>query len=355
MGFHVFIDDSGSDGPVWDTNGNFRDTAQKTLCCAAVLVEESAVTAMEGRWGVLLDMISTELGVEARSVPVHMRLLYGQELGQYNDVKRSRKNPFYEVPARTRLEWMEIAWGIIDAFYDQDKAFVVANVTTKASQYDQQKLFIGSERHRNEVVHLKDLAFQRGIVKEFNKFYGLVANSMTMMIAQLVIHLNNLMVEAGKGPITVFCDDSPSSKGFDAGKALEVVKDRKGLEQVSCIIPASTREQTLLQVADFLTFCEKRIFEVRELGRVDPIISRWVTRHRMPYWRAGIKNLKDGDGAIVLALHYELALRAFSDKHPAFAGEFLCPVNEFFDRAKRCIDLNHRGVSVLRDPPVPSW
>ena len=64
MGFHVYIDDSGSDGPLWDIDGNFRDTAQKTLCCAALLVQDSAVSRMEDRWRDLLNDIASKLRQE---------------------------------------------------------------------------------------------------------------------------------------------------------------------------------------------------------------------------------------------------------------------------------------------------
>lgn len=353
MSYTAFIDDSGSDGTLWDEKGEPRVTKQRILCVGTLLVRNEAVPRVEAFWRGLLNDISNTLEAPPESIPVHMRLMYGRRISEYIDGKKKIRNPFFDATPEQRLKWMTRAIRTLRDFNLSGQLFLLSLTKTKEDHYNQQAAFLKSPEHQRELAYLRQAAFDTGDVDLFGKLHAVLANPLTSLIAETLEWTNQYADTFKLGQIDVVYDSSQSSKGIATGRAYELIVGDGGLPHLGRVDPGNQKDDILLQAADVCVHRVKRLAEVA-LGLDDPLAVQWVKRYGMPYRQGSGPDLPRPDRYNVLLLHYQLAHETVASMNSQFASDHLVGIDEFQDRCKGLGD-GHLGVSILKNPVKELW
>jgi hypothetical protein len=341
--FNVFIDDSGSGGPIFDLNGNLIDQSKSppVINMAAVFIKQEDQFAIEQEWLGLRAHIAQELGV-AIYPPIHARVMFGENERLVTEIW-GNPNPYLQVSREKRIEYITMANEIISRNSQQGKIYVTEHSIIKAEYANSISAYYSSDLFKNEYSFLRSKS-----VKLTRKFHHVVCNPHVAVFAGLLLLINRHAKRLNASDVDLIYDCSPLNKGFDILSTISVIQKTWHMNLISRLSESSDRETQMIQLADICANRRHKVMVNSIRGTPDPIVDNWCNKFPVLSARRDADRFTSQQEEHIATVLYEVARRAVASTDPQFAEDYLVPLSGFAERMRSAKRNGSSGISILK-------
>ncbi|MBB5234107.1 DUF3800 domain-containing protein [Deinococcus budaensis] len=355
--YDLYIDDSGQAKSLVDWQGKPIDDPKLRpfAVVAGVLVADARKPKLLADWLTLKARIRDELGLTYLP-SIHMRLMWGRTLPPLEDRASKLPNPYLKASFQQICDWLEMAFELVHRHSTRGQhplVYFEANDNNHQRRLSDQTYFshpVSLAERQNLWKHSKDM---------YRRFHNVVTNPMVGLLASVVFEANLYARRVhghGGQPLHVVFDRNPDAKGFDLLDALQGIQRLGHLSKLGSIVESHTRQDVLLEVADFHAYWINRIKQLEYERRHDIHMDGWLRLydfnccnclHTLPAPRqADLVELKT-------MLHFDLGRAAMAAQDLAFVNAEVLTAQEFHTRMR--LHSNERekvlGYPMLRSSP----
>jgi hypothetical protein len=341
--FNVFIDDSGSGGPIFDLNGNRIDQSKSpsVINMAGVFIKQEDQFALEQDWLRLRAQIAYELDVPVYP-PIHARVMFGENERLATEIWGS-PNPYLKVDREKRIEWLTLANKIVSRYSQQHKIFVTEYSIVKEEYANSISPYYESDLFQNEYAFLRSKS-----LKLTKKFHNVICNPHISVFTRLLLLINRHGKRLDASKIDLIYDCSPLNKGFDVLSTIAVIQKTWHMDLISNLSESSDRETQMLQVADICANRRHKIMVNHARGTPDPIVEDWCNRFPILSPRRDADRFTSQQEEHIATVVYEVARRAVEATDPLFTENYLVPLSDFVERIRSAKRDGSTGISILK-------
>lgn len=248
--WNTYIDDSHSGGRVIDKKFQIIPTSSNGFTpwsgTGSVTILASKEKKILSEIDLLRKKIKRELTLEDLPI-LHMRQIWGK-----NPPKDKGRNPFIIASYDQRFQWVrEFAELIADLSSSKIIYPHGTGVYIELIQEEYLKHFFGV-RGKIEFSIL-----ERRFPKDIHKFYDILFNPLSALIIKNIAAVNNFCLKRGDMFNAVY-DSTHGSKGIHTNTALDFCREKRHLDRLISIQEGNTRQQPMLQIADFVSYLLQR-------------------------------------------------------------------------------------------------
>lgn len=355
--YDLYIDDSGQAKSLVDWQGKpITDPKLRPFAVVAgVLIADTRKPRLLADWLALKARIRDALALDYLP-SIHMRLMWGITLPLLEDRASKLPNPYLRATFEQLREWLEAAFEIVHQHSTRGPAPLVYFEATENN-------YVRMRRDEQFFSHALSLAERQRLWKHkkemYRRFHNVVTNPMVGLLSTVVFEANHYVRRVhghGGQPLHVVFDRNPDAKGFNLLEALNGIKRLGHLSKLDTIVESHTREEPLLEVADFHAYWVNRIKQLKHERRHDVYMDQWLRfydfnccngLHALPAAR------QSDLGELNTILHFGLGRAAMAGEDAAFVAAEVLTADEFYARMRLHSKEreNVLGYLVLRSSP----
>lgn len=251
---------------------------------------------------------------------LHMRQMWGK-----NPPKDKGKNPFRVAPMELRFFWIrQLAEMLSDLSHDGIVYMMGTGMRIEVQQEDFISIFSASDNQKEVLI------LEREFPGFIQKFYDLLFNPLPGMILKNLAAVNDFCYQR-RDAFNATYDVTQGSKGIGVSTAFEFIRKERNFQKLLMLSEGNTRDQPLLQLADFASYFLQRQRTAVYTKTPDLGVGQLLSGTDIQFLPMGEYMHEElGHKASVSAFTVGFAFDLLRNENPEWVDKYAIPLDEIY-------------------------